>query len=505
MSFRHLHYHSNQQWSLQDALAKQQLLEIEKVKRKKYAYDYRPKPKNHGLLILGFLRISIQNVYNVIIPFDIKNLIMSYYPNYMIYSSGRNDRYGALGLNHKNKIYSFTQLTDLSLLCCNVNSMYLNASRILIKDLYDEIYGAGSNKYDELAVLNEENVIKFCKIECVGNKVKFVSSGTDNFYHTFFCTNNDELYVCGCNYRGQFGNGLKSGQSFKTMPIKIDNNFITQNGRDSVFDIQCGCRHTAFLSRNGYLYCVGSNQYGQIGQESNILQLLIPQRIDHEYKIKSLKVGRFRTLFIDEKQKVYGFGWNDRGQLGFDYNNSDHHHDMNASTVDADHNSHNESIWSVTMIEYFRNMNIVRVECGSGHTFCLDDHGNLYCFGWNKYGQCGQQNYDNNQDDDDGINKRKRLCIFKPFKVILGDTSNCVVDMNGGFAHSAVLNDKNKLYTFGYNIYKQCSVNNPMKKIYFPYYVSKTKEILIQETDFIEKVVTLPDSTLIVVNCNKLR
>ncbi len=101
------------------------------------------------------------------------------------------------------------------------------------------------------------------------------------------------------------------------MPIKVDNTFITGNG-DTIKDIQCGCRHTAFLSNYGYLFCVGSNMYGQVGQAYNTAELLKPKHIKHKLKIEEIKCGRFRTLFIDVKQRFYGFGWNDRNQLDVD-------------------------------------------------------------------------------------------------------------------------------------------------------------------------------------------
>eukprot|EP01084_Bolivina_argentea_P280525 479750_1 len=457
----------HQHWSLQDTISKQRLIDNEHAIRQRYKYHYRPKIKDAKFFISSYVR-HIECIYDLLIPIDINIEIIKFYPNYRIYVCGRNDKYGALGLNHKNKIHSFTLLSDLSLLCCDINNIYLNASRIFIKNIHNEIYASGSNKYNELASLNSDSIVKYEWISYAGNNIKFVSNGADNFYHTFFCSNNSQLYVCGCNYRGQFGNGIKSLQTFKTMPIKIDNTFITVNG-DTIKDIQCGCRHTVFLSNYGLLFCVGSNMYGQVGQPYNTTELLTPKHIKHKFKIKEIKCGRFRTLFIDIKQKLYGFGWNDRNQLGAD----------NAI----------QSVWNSRSIEYFNGINIIKIATGSGHTICLDDNGNCYTFGWNKYSQCGH-------NCTDKLNN-------KMHKIDLGyEFSSRIVDMDGGFAHSVILNDENKVFTFGYNIYKQCSVVNKSQKIHSPYYVSKSKEMMIEESVFIEKVMTMPDSTLIVVNSN---
>ena len=68
---------------------------------------------------------------------------------------------------------------------------------------------------------------------------------------------------------------------------------------------------------------------------------------------------------------------------------------------------------------------------------------------------------------------------------------------------SFLLTNKNNVITFGLNDEHQCSTMEE-GEILDPHIVSKTDEIGIFETSFIEKVLAINDTTLIFVNPNKI-
>ena len=80
-------------------------------------------------------------------------------------------------------------------------------------------------------------------------------------------------------------------------------------------------------------------------------------------------------------------------------------------------------------------------------------------------------------------------------------TNTIIVDHSCGALHTALLSKKNELITFGANHNYQCSViQKENNKISNPYFVSKEKELNIEENDFIEKVFAFGNSTMIIVN-----
>jgi alpha-tubulin suppressor-like RCC1 family protein len=73
------------------------------------------------------------------------------------------------------------------------------------------------------------------------------------------------LYGIGSNQFGQLGSG-KEDTGFSTVPI------IT-GGEVSVFQtviqVVTGSKHTTILLNNRAIYCLGSNEFGQLGVSDN--------------------------------------------------------------------------------------------------------------------------------------------------------------------------------------------------------------------------------------------
>ncbi len=84
-------------------------------------------------------------------------------------------------------------------------------------------------------------------------------------------------------------------------------------------DISCGSKHSAFLSMDGYLYTCGSGERGQLGIGMMTLKEYQPQRVKldlGEDRIKQIACGNVNTAFLTDKNHVYIFGDNSKGQLG---------------------------------------------------------------------------------------------------------------------------------------------------------------------------------------------
>ncbi len=93
---------------------------------------------------------------------------------------------------------------------------------------------------------------------------------------------------------------------------------------------------------------------------------------------------------------------------------------------------------------------IKRIECGANHNLAVDYDDNVYSWGANGRGQCG----DGTQED---VDTPKLIEFFKNQKVR---------DIGGGADHSFVRTDK--FYLFGSNEHGQCSLDNNHEMITVP-------------------------------------
>lgn len=187
-----------------------------------------------------------------------------------------------------------------------------------------------------------------------------------------------------------------------------------------------------FHSDKYKIYSTGKpdNDYGQDGHASdntkNRRQWKIIETLSDQ-SIMSISCGTFHSLFLDQDGVIWSCGDNGSGQLGFG------------------HNKNNPQL-PPTKIPFFINNKIVitEIKTGHGHNLCLDNNGNIYSFGWNKDGQCG-----------DGTRKN----ILKP-QIIQYLAKYNIVAIKCGYHHSYAKSDDEKHFLFGNNYNNQCSLES---------------------------------------------
>eukprot|EP01084_Bolivina_argentea_P044216 81397_1 len=87
-------------------------------------------------------------------------------------------------------------------------------------------------------------------------------------------------------------------------------------------NIQCGYYHTLYLTVNGIVYSGGRDMYnlGVLGIGKNTNGIKNPEIIQYfrnnKKIITDIKTGSFQNLAICIQSRVYGWGVNDRGELG---------------------------------------------------------------------------------------------------------------------------------------------------------------------------------------------
>ena len=230
-------------------------------------------------------------------------------------------------------------------------------------------YCWGNNRYGELgnnstadanipvpvATPKAEKVLRFLSISAGGAQ-------------TCALTSSGEAYCWGQVFyesRGVVGVGTSR------IPIKI----TARNGPVLQFSsISVGGEHTCALSKNSFVYCWGSNHFGNLGnkskQDSGFPFAIKAPKNGKPLIFASIETGEEHTCGIASNHQTYCWGFNKFGELG---NNSDKQSFMPVAVSTAS----NKKI-----------LNFLNISAGSG-TCGLTLTNKAYCWGNNEHGQLG--------------------------------------------------------------------------------------------------------------------
>lgn len=219
-----------------------------------------------------------------------------------IYGWGNND-WGQLGLGDRACYSSIPHEVILPLHSGYYKQVNCGTHHtvILIKNT---IYVCGSNKYGQLGLgsdmyknsLQELNLPNVISIGCgLFHTVALVKS-----------TNLNQLYVWGNNNRGQLGLG-DYNHRFSPQEVIFE----------SVVSVSCGGTHTIALTLDGLVYVWGDNSSGQLGSGCKLnLNQNVPHKFIFHEPIYQVSCGGAYTMVVTKLGKIYGWGCNDKGQLG---------------------------------------------------------------------------------------------------------------------------------------------------------------------------------------------
>ncbi|KAM5560206.1 ultraviolet-B receptor UVR8 [Rosa sericea] len=191
--------------------------------------------------------------------------------------------------------------------------------------------------------------------------------------------------VWGWGYGGEGQLGLGSRMKMVSSPHLIPCIDQSASGKDRfsavsqgskfpgsyVKEIACGGRHSAVITDAGALLTFGWGLYGQCGQGNTKDQLKVT-RVESlvDTRVKSIAAGLWHTLCISVDGCVYAFGGNQFGQLG-------------TGAEEA------ETLPRLLNSSSLENKHAKAVSCGARHSTILTEDGQLFSWGWNKYGQLG--------------------------------------------------------------------------------------------------------------------
>jgi alpha-tubulin suppressor-like RCC1 family protein len=274
----------------------------------------------------------------------------------------------------------------------------------------NKTYAFGNNTHNQLGfghnrVVNEIQIVE----ELCDQQIIDFANG---FCHCIARNSNGKVFCWGYNNWGLLGNGSEDNnyQKPKLNPY-LDNEFVV--------DISCGAYHSLVLTNSGEVYAWGNNESGQIGNCCNEKQLK-PIKVNgfNNERVVMISCGSSHSLALTECGHVYSWGRNKFGQLGI------------GTTSDS-----NEPKFVTITDEYYCDVFIEKISCGSAHNLLLSIDGYIYAFGRNASGELG--------------NKKERNEL-KPIKI---DNENNFIDIlshrSSKFYSSTALSIKGIYYIWG--------------------------------------------------------
>lgn len=254
------------------------------------------------------------------------------------------------------------------------------------------------------------------------------------FNHSMFASSKGQLWSWGYNHNGQLGNNWYIHDYIvSSYPIKVamDNMAV-----GSISDMATGNQHNIALDeKTNILWAWGDNTYGQLGNnESNNFEVT-PVKVDMtnigNAKITSVSAGYYHSLALDENGKIWAWGGNFHGELG------DNSIDNHSKPVAVD-------ISNITAT----NAKVVAIATGFYHSLALDNNGKVWVWGYNNLGQLGMM----------GVSYVTKPTLFNTNS--LTQTGAKVIAITAGNFHNLILDNKGKLWGWGYNKFGQLGNNS---------------------------------------------
>jgi len=239
-------------------------------------------------------------------------------------------------------------------------------------------------------------------------------------FHSLALTDAGNLYAWGHNWSGQLGNNTTTD---RRTPVKVSDGAIGAD--ETIIQVAASSFHNLALTDAGNLYAWGTNGSGQLG-DNTITQRNAPVKvlagaIPATEQVTQIAAGSNHNLVLTDAGNLYTWGDNWSGQLG-----------DNTTT-------NRRTPVKVSDGAIGTGEQVIQIAVGEEYNLVLTDAGNLYTWGYNWFGQLG---------DNTTTNRRT------PVKVSDGaiGTGEQVTQIAAGPAYNLVLTDVGNLYAWGHNI-----------------------------------------------------
>jgi len=286
------------------------------------------------------------------------------------------------------------------------------------------------------------------------NFVDVAASNTSSF----LLTKEGKVYSWGFNLGGQLGlldrsiiSVLNPDHLRCLIPVKI-------------VQVACGRLHSLVLTDDGQILSFGNNEFGQVGiKKTDDITPIPPTRIEKiGKKVIKIASGLDHVLALTDNQTLYGWGYNEEGQLGLkdfevryiptkiplsgiqniscglDYSIAVHKdgyfYSFGAGQMLQLGHGDKDDKDEPTKIQ-IENEKVDKVICGGLCAYALTKSGSIYVWG---SGSCGR------------LGTGDEVDIYSPKKYDFFDNNKIkIIKISAGGGHNLALSDKGEVYSWG--------------------------------------------------------
>ncbi|MCL2371495.1 IPT/TIG domain-containing protein [Candidatus Saccharibacteria bacterium] len=260
--------------------------------------------------------------------------------------------------------------------------------------------------------------------------------------HSLALFDNGRVFAWGQNINGQLGDGTNTDRN---APVEVTGLLASRH----IVYIAAGNNYSFAVSADGEVFSWGQNANGQLGNgtttNSNIPTAVDMSGVLAGRRIVQITGGNGHTLAVDDEGSVFGWGFNNAGQLG-----------LGAGAAVT-----NTTPVSISVFGALPGREIVQVAAGGSHSLALDSDGNVFAWGWNAAGQLGAGNIGNNSN----------LPIAAVNSGVMAGSD--IVMIATGTTHSIALGSDGNIFGWGSNDAGQLG-NNSLSSSDVPVAVSAT-------------------------------
>lgn len=177
------------------------------------------------------------------------------------------------------------------------------------------------------------------------------------FWHSLAMTEDGQVWAWGANNRGQLGDGTNIDRN---KPVKV---LLADPNRS--LTIAARGEHSLLLKIDGRVFGWGANDRGQLGDNS-LTDRWVPDRVLELSDVLDIAAGGRHSMAVTTRGEVYAWGANESGQLG-------------------------TGLWVDRKLptRVIKVPRITRIAAGSAHSLALDFEGHVWAWGLNNFGQLG--------------------------------------------------------------------------------------------------------------------
>jgi alpha-tubulin suppressor-like RCC1 family protein len=190
-----------------------------------------------------------------------------------------------------------------------------------------------------------------------------------NRYTVCALSSTGTVYCWGADDFGQLGNGGSNTNS--SVPVAVTTSGTPMAGA-TIVQISTGWEHACALSSAGAVYCWGDNTYGELGNSTTTSSGVPVATATDGVQAAAVSAGEFETCGLTTTGAAYCVGNDQYGQLGNGTTGT------SVSTASP-----------VTSSGALSGVTLTQLSVGQGHVCALSATGAAYCWGYDAYGQLG--------------------------------------------------------------------------------------------------------------------